>query len=55
MTEEDHDMRNEMIDLKKQMSSISMVDEFAKYARLQRKYNKLQDQVKDKSNYFENI
>ncbi|KAL7301697.1 hypothetical protein TKK_0005696 [Trichogramma kaykai] len=50
LSDEDHATRAEMLDLKTQMNSISMVDEFAKYARLQRKYNKLNDQLKDKLN-----
>lgn len=29
------------------MASISMVDEFSKYAKLQRKYNKLENTLKD--------
>lgn len=29
------------------MASISMVDEFAKYAKLQRKYNKLETTLKN--------
>lgn len=29
-----------------------MVDEFAKYAKLKRKYNKLQDEAKGKSEYW---
>ena len=47
-TDSDLTLQNEMIDIKKEMNSISMVDEFAKYARMQRKYNKLEMEYKSK-------
>lgn len=42
------ELRNELISLKQEMTGISIVDEFAKYAKLQRKYNKLESVLKDK-------
>ena len=35
-----------VIAIRREMSEISMVDEFARHARLQRKLNKLQDEIK---------
>lgn len=35
------------MELKKELNGISMVNEFAKYAKLQRKLNKLVDERKD--------
>jgi hypothetical protein len=44
-------MRNDLSLLKTEINGISMVDEFAKYAKLQRKYNKLEDKAKESRNY----
>lgn len=41
-------MRKEVSKLKQQLQSISMVDQFATYARVQRKINTLNQQYKDK-------
>ena len=49
---EDQVVRKDLIALKKEMASISMVDEFSRYAKLQRKYNKLEVEAKEKSTYF---
>lgn len=46
----DMELRNELINLKQKMVGISIVDEFSKYAKLQRKYNKLEGELKDKAN-----
>lgn len=50
ITKQDIEFRNELINLKKQMVGISMVDEFSKYTKLQRKYNKLESTLKEKAN-----
>lgn len=41
-------MRQEVVRLKQQLQSISMVDQFASYARIQRKINSLNQQFKAK-------
>lgn len=41
-------MRQEVVKLRQQLQSISMVDQFATYARVQRKINTLNQQYKDK-------
>ncbi|XP_048853727.1 guided entry of tail-anchored proteins factor 1 [Brienomyrus brachyistius] len=44
--EHELEMRKEIQDMKKELSSISMMDEFARYARLERKINKMTDKLK---------
>lgn len=44
----DIELRNDLINLKQEMIGISMVDEFSKYAKLQRKYKKLESTLKEK-------
>lgn len=44
----DIELRNDLINLKQEMIGISMIDEFSKYAKLQRKYNKLESTLKEK-------
>uniref|UniRef100_A0A3Q3MZX6 Guided entry of tail-anchored proteins factor 1 n=1 Tax=Mastacembelus armatus TaxID=205130 RepID=A0A3Q3MZX6_9TELE len=44
--EQESEMRAEIQEMKKEQSSISMMDEFARYARLQRKINKMTDKLK---------
>ncbi|XP_030008040.1 guided entry of tail-anchored proteins factor 1 [Sphaeramia orbicularis] len=44
--EQESEMRTEIQEMKKEQSSISMMDEFARYARLERKINKMTDQLK---------
>nr|XP_023700810.1 tail-anchored protein insertion receptor WRB [Paramormyrops kingsleyae] len=44
--EHELEMRMEIQDMKKELSSISMMDEFARYARLERKINKMTDKLK---------
>lgn len=39
-------MRTEIQNMKMELSTISMMDEFARYARLERKINKMTDQLK---------
>ncbi|XP_071455398.1 guided entry of tail-anchored proteins factor 1-like [Hetaerina americana] len=41
-------LQNDAISLKKEMDAISMVDEFSKYAKLQRRLNKIKDELKQK-------
>ncbi|XP_025162082.1 tail-anchored protein insertion receptor WRB-like [Harpegnathos saltator] len=51
----DRELWDELKNLKQQMAEISMVNEFAKYAKLQRKYNKaesiLKDNIKQRQNW----
>ncbi|KAL7400919.1 hypothetical protein ABVT39_019929 [Epinephelus coioides] len=44
--EQDSEMRAEIQEMKKEQASISMMDEFARYARLERKINKMTDKLK---------
>ncbi|XP_056466990.1 guided entry of tail-anchored proteins factor 1 [Gadus chalcogrammus] len=44
--EQESEMRTEIQEMKKEHSSISMMDEFARYARLERKINKTTDKLK---------
>ncbi|XP_065223231.1 guided entry of tail-anchored proteins factor 1-like [Planococcus citri] len=44
-----NDLEREITDIKVKMDAISMVDEFAKYAKLQRKLNRLQQDFKVES------
>ncbi|XP_036976750.1 guided entry of tail-anchored proteins factor 1 isoform X1 [Acanthopagrus latus] len=44
--EQESEMRAEVQEMKKEQSSISMMDEFARYARLERKINKMTDKLK---------
>ncbi|KAL2725461.1 tail-anchored protein insertion receptor WRB-like [Vespula squamosa] len=44
------ELRKNLAILRQEMASISMVDEFSKYAKLQRKYNKLENTLKDIEN-----
>lgn len=44
------DMEREISEIKSKLDQISMVDEFAKYAKLQRKLNALREGLKVESN-----
>ncbi|XP_049433306.1 guided entry of tail-anchored proteins factor 1 isoform X2 [Epinephelus fuscoguttatus] len=44
--EQESEMRAEIQEMKKEQASISMMDEFARYARLERKINKMTDKLK---------
>ncbi|KAJ7996066.1 hypothetical protein DPEC_G00233220 [Dallia pectoralis] len=44
--EDEMEMRAEIQAMKKELSSINMMDEFARYARLERKINKITDKLK---------
>ncbi|XP_031831016.1 guided entry of tail-anchored proteins factor 1 isoform X2 [Nomia melanderi] len=51
-TETKHDLeaRKELVNLKQEMIELSIVDEFSKYAKLQRKYNKIEGSLKETVN-----
>ena len=44
--EQESEMRSEVQEMKKEQLSISMMDEFARYSRLERKINKMTDKLK---------
>ncbi|KAM6290742.1 guided entry of tail-anchored proteins factor 1 [Porphyrio hochstetteri] len=44
--EQESEMRAEIQNMKQELSTISMMDEFARYARLERKINKMTDKLK---------
>ncbi|XP_035293099.1 guided entry of tail-anchored proteins factor 1 isoform X2 [Cricetulus griseus] len=44
--EQESQMRAEIQDMKQELSTVSMMDEFARYARLERKINKVTDKLK---------
>ncbi|XP_071565944.1 guided entry of tail-anchored proteins factor 1 [Temnothorax nylanderi] len=46
----DIELRKELSNLKEDMAGLSMVDEFAKYAKLQRQYNHVESILKDNVN-----
>jgi len=50
----DVELRKELSNLKEDMARLSMVDEFAKYAKLQRRYNHMENILKEngESQYF---
>lgn len=45
------ELQDELHNLKKEMAGLSMVDEFAKYAKLQRKCNQLENILKENSKF----
>lgn len=48
VSDEERKLREEYWQLKKELSVISAVDEFARYARTQRKLNKVEDDLKSR-------
>ncbi|XP_070606537.1 guided entry of tail-anchored proteins factor 1 isoform X1 [Erythrolamprus reginae] len=44
--EQESEMRSDIQSMKQELSTISMMDEFARYARLERKINKMTDKLK---------
>ncbi|XP_010634835.1 tail-anchored protein insertion receptor WRB isoform X2 [Fukomys damarensis] len=44
--EQESQMRAEIQDMKQELTSVNMMDEFARYARLERKINKMTDRLK---------
>lgn len=53
--EQESEMRAEIQVMKKEQSSISMMDEFARYARLERKINKMTDKLKTHGGRIEGV
>ncbi|XP_033340967.1 guided entry of tail-anchored proteins factor 1 [Megalopta genalis] len=49
-TKYDVELRTDLINLKQEMTGISIVDEFSKYAKLQRRYNKIEGVLKETAN-----
>lgn len=47
-SDEEVQLRGELKRLRRELASVSPVDEFARYARLQRKINKIEEQVMSK-------
>lgn len=45
-------LQNEILVLQREMACISMIDEFAKHARLQRKLNKVQEELKSRGSFI---
>ena len=50
-TKEELDLMSQVSEMKKKMHQISMVDEFARYAKLQRQLNKLKDHLKSRGKF----
>ncbi|XP_066582709.1 guided entry of tail-anchored proteins factor 1-like [Prorops nasuta] len=48
------ELSTEILSIKRELETISMVDEFAKYARLSRKYNALESTLNEKINEWNN-
>lgn len=44
-------LRRQVCDLKAELGSVSMVDEFAKYAKIKRKVNKVTDELSHQCKY----
>lgn len=44
--EQESQMRAEIQSMKQELSTVNMMDEFARYARLERKINKMTDKLK---------
>ncbi|XP_017881974.1 tail-anchored protein insertion receptor WRB-like [Ceratina calcarata] len=49
-SKQDVELRNDLINVKQEMGGVSILDEFSKYAKLQRRYNKLENELKEKAN-----
>jgi hypothetical protein len=45
-------LQNEILVLQREMACISMTDEFAKHARLQRRLNKIQEELKSRGSFI---
>jgi hypothetical protein len=45
-------LKNQMLVLQREMACISMMDEFAKHARLQRRLNKVKEELKSRGNFM---
>lgn len=45
-------LREQLAVLKAQLREVNMMDQFAKHAKIQRKINKIQDELSDKSKFY---
>ena len=52
MNPEEKSLHETIVDLKSELRKISMMDEFAKYAKIERKINKLTEERKKHGKYF---
>ena len=52
MNPEEKSLHETIVDLKSELRKISMMDEFAKYAKIERKINKLTEERKKHRKYF---
>ena len=50
--EQESQMRAELQAMKQELSTVNMMDEFARYARLERKINKMTDKLKTHGTYL---
>lgn len=50
--EQESHMRAEIQNMKQELSTVNMMDEFARYARLERKINKMTDKLKTHGTVF---
>ena len=53
LTDDERNLRQQVQDLKLEQSSVSMSDEFAKYMKLQRKIDRLVDQIKKMGKFWQ--
>lgn len=51
-SQEDDDLKRQLQDLLSELKGISMVDEFAKYAKTERKINRLKDEITKTCEFF---
>ncbi len=51
-TQMETSLRRQVCDLKAELGAINMCNEFAKYAKIQRKLNKAADELKNQSIFF---
>ena len=43
--DQEGDLRRQLIEMQKELATINMVDQFAKYAKLERKINRLKEEL----------
>jgi hypothetical protein len=48
-------LQNEILVIQREMTCISMIDEFAKHARLQRRLNKVQEDLKSRGDFISKL
>jgi hypothetical protein len=51
-SKEESVLQNEILVIQREMTSISMIDEFAKHARFQRRLNTVQEELKSRGNFI---